>query len=109
MSAELQNQLEDCAHKLGMPITHLMRMCMRIGMEHYKRINYDEAKCIVDAVEKTAGHTKNPASQTPALNAGSENTSPAQSTPPATASAVKLPPQHIAPRKTPRKKDGTNG
>lgn len=50
MSAELQKQLDFCDDQTGMKVTDLMRLCMRIGMEHFKRINYDTAKCIGAAI-----------------------------------------------------------
>lgn len=53
MSQALQQQLDDCAHLTGMKVTDLMRLCMRIGMEHFRRIDYNEARCIVEAVEKS--------------------------------------------------------
>jgi len=52
LADELMKQINLAADKLDMPAREVMRLCMRIGMEHFKRIDYDTAKCIVEAVEK---------------------------------------------------------
>lgn len=105
MSAELQKQLDFCADQTGMKVTDLMRLCMRIGMEHFKRINYDTAKCIVDCVEhhqtpKTNIETLDdlPWIQTriPASTADSDMPSRTSAPTTATATNVKPPPQHVA-------------
>ena len=56
LNRTIQEQLDACAEKTGLKVTDLMRLCMRIGLEHFSRIDYNTAKCIVDAVEnqKTA-------------------------------------------------------
>ena len=51
LNRSIQQQLDECAEKTGLKVTDLMRLCMRIGLEHFNRIDYDTAKCIVDAVE----------------------------------------------------------
>lgn len=43
-----------------MTSTDFMRLCMRIGIEHFKRIDYDTAKCIVDAVESQKSKVVSP-------------------------------------------------
>lgn len=51
MSPELQSAIDSAALRAKMTSTDFMRLCMRIGVEHFKRIDYDTAKCIVEAVE----------------------------------------------------------
>lgn len=57
MSPQLQTAIDEAATLAKMTSTDFMRLCMRIGIEHFKRIDYDTAKCIVEAVE---GQTKKP-------------------------------------------------
>lgn len=47
----MMEQINSAAKKLDIPAREVMRLCMRIGVEHFKRIDYDTAKCIVEAVE----------------------------------------------------------
>lgn len=47
----LMDQINSAAKKLDIPAREVMRLCMRIGVEHFKRIDYDTAKCIVESVE----------------------------------------------------------
>lgn len=54
MSAELEAAIDEAAQKAKMTSTDFMRLCMRIGIEHFKRIDYDTAKCIVESVENQA-------------------------------------------------------
>lgn len=51
LSDQYQSQLEMAAKRLDLPVSEVMRLCLRIGMEHFSRIDYNTAKCIVDAVE----------------------------------------------------------
>ena len=51
MSPELQSSIDTAAALAKMTSTDFMRLCMRIGIEHFKRIDYNTAKCIVEAVE----------------------------------------------------------
>lgn len=51
LNESLIQQLELASRKLDIPASEVMRLCMRIGMEHFKRIDFDTAKCIVEAVE----------------------------------------------------------
>jgi len=50
---ELQKQLDHAARLLQMSTAEVMRLAMRIGLEHFKRIDYDLAKQIVDTVAAT--------------------------------------------------------
>lgn len=94
MSYELQNQLDACALKTGMKVTDLMRLCMRIGMEHFRRIDYDTAKCIVQAVE-TSQPCQTPQT-TVAFTADSIATAPnPPPTSPTAANIVPLPPPPV--------------
>lgn len=105
MSAELQKQLDFCADKTGMKVTDLMRLCMRIGMEHFKRINYDTAKCIVDCVEhhqqpktniESLEHRPWLQTRTPASTVDSNMPSPMSAPITASATNAKPPPPHVA-------------
>lgn len=51
LSDEITNQLKFAAPKLNMSQQDVLRLCLRIGIEHLKRIDYEAAKCIVEAVE----------------------------------------------------------
>lgn len=106
MSPELQEQLDHCAAKTGMKTTDLMRLCMRIGMEHFRRIEYNTAKCIVEAVAKnessfTSQRAENlvesPAWKKPFPAHTVASTSPphAPASPQANAKIVPLPVQHV--------------
>lgn len=103
MSQELQQQLDDCSLKLHMPVTHLMRLCMRIGMEHFKRIDYDEAKCIVETVEQKnkpsfSNIRESAAVSDPSCASSADSKSPSPFSPPTrktTASTVPLPPPPV--------------
>jgi hypothetical protein len=107
MSPELQAQLDECAHKTGMKTTDLMRLCMRIGMEHFRRIDYDTAKCIVEAVatqnksvftsHRAENLVESPACKPPITAKPAVSTWPRRASAPAPASAntVSLPPQHV--------------
>lgn len=58
MSPELQSSIDTAAALAKMTSTDFMRLCMRIGIEHFKRIDYDTAKCIVEAVEGQSKKTE---------------------------------------------------
>lgn len=102
MSPELQEQLDHCATKTGMKTTDLMRLCMRIGIEHFRRIEYDTAKCIVEAAknnpsQESGSLIKAHAWKThlPAPTVASAKPSRASSQAPAIANTVPMPPQHV--------------
>jgi hypothetical protein len=58
MSPELQSSIDTAAALAKMTSTDFMRLCMRIGIEHFKRIDYNTAKCIVEAVEGQSKKTE---------------------------------------------------
>ncbi|MDP1587966.1 MAG: hypothetical protein Q8M07_09500 [Prosthecobacter sp.] len=97
----MTDSLNDAAEKLEMPVSHLMRLCMRIGMEHFKRIDYDTAKCIVEAVEKQTQMSAK--KTTPAANAASPSATATPAQPPLPANTVPLQ-THITPAPAPAKK-----
>lgn len=49
LTESIQTQLDEAARKLDLPVSELMRLCFRIGVEHFRRIDYDLASCIVQA------------------------------------------------------------
>jgi hypothetical protein len=107
MSPELQAQLDECAHKTGMKTTDLMRLCMRIGMEHFRRIDYDTAKLIVEAVasqnkssftsQRAENLVESPACKPSITAKPAASTSTSRSTPPAEepVNLVRLPPPPV--------------
>ncbi len=92
LNQQLTDQLEFVGQKLDMPTSEIMRLCMRIGIEHFRRINYDAAQCIVNAVESTQSCPQQ--NQTTAANtAASTSTIPSNPpTSPMAANIVQLPP-----------------
>lgn len=44
--------LRFAAPKMHRSQQDILRLCLAIGLEHLKQIDYDEAKCIVETVEK---------------------------------------------------------
>jgi len=97
LSEQYQSQLETAAKRLDLPISEVMRLCLRIGMEHFTRIDYDTAKCIVDAVDKAKDlPTKTIEGGQCADTAHSENITPtSQPTKQTVANIVQLPPPPV--------------
>jgi hypothetical protein len=64
MPKELMARIKAVAAEMEMSDQEVMRLCLKVGLEHLKRIDYDLAKAVVDAAEKTkaAGMIIEPAS-----------------------------------------------
>jgi hypothetical protein len=49
---ELMERVQSVAESLGMSVADTIRLATRVGLEDLKRVNYDLAQLVVDAVHK---------------------------------------------------------
>ena len=53
ITPKLEASIEEAAAETEMPFQEVFRLACRVGLEHMRRINYDLAGAIEDAVEKS--------------------------------------------------------